>query len=249
MSLEVIQIIEDDPDQAGLIDREIRKAGYRTNVAYDGLTGLDDVRRLHPSLVLLDVMLPEMDGHDVCRRLREDHQTCAIPIIMLSALGDEEHRTTGLELGADDYVVKPFSLVELISRIRAVLRRAQFQTRLQPAAQGSDLLLQEDQYVALFRGRRLILNGPEWNILRRLAGSTGRMVMREELIDLVWGRDGLIHDHELDRHVKVLRQKLGDDPTTPSLIASSSTGYILTAQAGELASDHGHPNSRTRPTG
>jgi DNA-binding response OmpR family regulator len=229
VSLEIIQIIEDDPDQAGLIDREVRRAGYRTNVAHDGPTGLDDVLRLLPALVVLDIMLPGMDGHAICRRLRENCKTRTIPIILISALGTEEHKTAGLELGADDYVVKPFGLAELISRIRAVLRRAQNQARLQPTAPHDDLLLQEDQYVALFRGRRVILNGPEWKILCRLAGSTGRVVMREELIDLIWGKDGLIHERELERHVNALRQKLGDDPACPRLISPSPTGYILIA--------------------
>jgi DNA-binding response OmpR family regulator len=229
MSLEVIQIIEDDPLQASLIDREVRKAGYRTNVAHDGKTGLADVRRLHPSLVLLDVMLPELDGHDVCRRIRADQQTQAIPIIMMSALGTEEHKTAGLELGADDYVVKPFGLAELISRIRAVLRRSASHAATQDGREDGDLQWEEDQHVALFRGQRITLTGMEWKILRRLAGSTGRVVMREELVDAIWGRDGLIHDHELERHVKALRQKLGDDPVNPKIIAPSATGYLLTA--------------------
>ena len=229
MSLEVIQIIEDDPLQASLIDREVRRAGYRTNVAYDGKTGLADVRRLLPSMVLLDVMLPELDGHDVCRRLREDHQTRAIPIIMISALGTEEHKTTGLELGADDYVVKPFGLAELISRIRAVLRRSRTDMTSHPGGQGNELTLQEDQYVAVFRGRRVTLSGPEWKILRRLAGSPGRVVMREELIDLIWGKDGLIHDHELHRQVMALQKKFGNDPDAPGIVALAAAGYILTA--------------------
>jgi DNA-binding response OmpR family regulator len=228
MSLEIIQIIEDDHLQASLIDREVRRAGYRTNVAYDGKTGLADVRRLHPALVLLDVMLPELDGHDVCRRLREDLQTQEIPIIMMSALGTEEHKTTGFELGADDYVVKPFGLAELISRIRAVLRRSASHTAVQAGKPQSDLHLEEDQYVALFRGRRVTLAGIEWKILRRLAGSVGRVVMREELVHAIWGQDGLIHDHELERHVDALRRKLGDDPASPKLIAPSATGYVLT---------------------
>ncbi len=228
MSLEVIQIIEDDHLQASLIDREVRKAGYRTNVAYDGMTGLADVRRLRPSLVLLDVMLPELDGHDVCRRLREDQQTQTIPIIMMSALGTEEHKTKGLELGADDYVVKPFGLAELISRIRAVLRRSPLRTATPDSRIDGDLRLEEDQHVALFRGQRVTLTGMEWKILRRLAGSVGRVVMREELVHAIWGRDGLIHDHELERHIKALRQKLGDDPASPRLIVPSATGYVLT---------------------
>lgn len=228
MSLEVIQIIEDDHLQASLIDREVRKAGYRTNVAYDGMTGLADVHRLQPSLVLLDVMLPELDGHDVCRRLRADHQTQSIPIIMMSALGTEEHKTIGLELGADDYVVKPFGLAELISRIRAVLRRSASRSPVPAGRQDGDLRLETDQYIALFRGQRVTVTGIEWKILSRLAESAGRVVMREELVHAIWGQDGLIHDHELERHIKALRQKLGDDPTSPKLIAPSATGYVLT---------------------
>lgn len=235
MGLEIIEIIEDDPDQASLIDREIRKAGYRTNVAHDGKTGLEDIRRLRPSLVLLDVMLPDMDGHNVCRCLREDRQTERIPIIMISALGSEEHKTAGLELGADDYVVKPYSLAEVISRVRAILRRARIQAGPQPAAPNSDLLLQEDQYVALFRGQRVILTGPEWKILHRLVGSTGRVVLREELIGLIWGQDGLIHEHELDRYVRTLREKLGDAAVTPTIVVPSATGYLLTARRPEIS--------------
>ena len=228
MSLEIIQIIEDDPDQASLIDREVRKAGYRTNVARDGVTGLDDVRRLRPALVVLDIMLPGMDGHDICRRLREDPQTREIPIIMMSALGTEQHKTEGLELGADDYVVKPFGLAELVSRIRAVLRRCRSQTTHLAEGVAPDLLLEEDRYVVLFRGNRLTLTGVEWTILRRLAGSTGQVVMREELVDLLWGKDGLIHDHELERFIQGLRSKLGDHPGGPATITISPIGYILT---------------------
>ena len=235
MSLQIIEIIEDDPLQASLIDREVRKAGYRTNVAHDGRTGLEDIRRLHPALVLLDVMLPELGGHDVCRQLRENPRTRAIPIIMLSALGSEEHKTAGLELGADDYVVKPFGLAELISRIKAVLRRVEIHSRTDSAGQNGDLQLEEDQYVALFRGRRIVLSGPEWKILRRLAGSVGRVVMREELINLVWEKDGLIHDHELERHIKAIRQKLGDDPAVPTIIGPTATGYVLTGRRQETS--------------
>jgi len=147
---------------------------------------------------------------------------------MMSALGTEEHKTTGLELGADDYMVKPFGLAELISRIRAVLRRSLAHAHEQAGRQGDDLHLEGDQYVALFRGQKVTLTGMEWKILRRLAGSAGRVVMREELVREIWGRDGLIHDHELERHVRALRRKLGDDPATPTIIGPAATGYVLT---------------------
>jgi DNA-binding response OmpR family regulator len=146
---------------------------------------------------------------------------------MLSALGAEEHKTLGFELGADDYVVKPFGLGELVSRIRAVLRRSRMDMTSHPGGQGNELTLQEDQYVALFRGQRVTLSGPEWKILGRLAGSVGRVVMREELVHAIWGRDGLIHDHELERHLNALRQKLGDDIQSPRILMSTATGYTL----------------------
>jgi DNA-binding response OmpR family regulator len=230
MSLEVIQIIEDDPLHASLLDREVRKAGYRTNVAHDGTTGLDDVRRLQPSLVLLDIMIPGLNGFEVCRRLREDPETRTIPVIILSALGTEAHKALALDLGADDYLVKPFGLAELIARIRAVLRRsaASVEAPVGPHSDAKDIRLEQVLYVALFRGQRVTLTGIEWKILRRLASSPGRVVMREELVDTIWGRDGLIHDHELERHISVLRQKLGDDPSAPTIIVPASTGYVLT---------------------
>jgi DNA-binding response OmpR family regulator len=235
MSLEVIQIIEDDHLQASLIDREVRKAGYRTNVAYDGKTGLDDVHRLRPSLVLLDVMLPGMDGHEVCRQLRADSGTEAIPIIMMSALGTEEHRTTGLQIGADDYVVKPFSLNELIARIQAQLRRTKQQADRRPVSRAGEVTLEDQEVSALFRGRRIALSGIEAVLLRRLAGTPGKIVLKEELIDLVWGRDGLIHEHELDRQITSLRRKLGDDPANPCIVVSTVTGYLFVPAQQETA--------------
>lgn len=226
----IIQIIEDDPDHASLLDHTLRKARYRTNVAHDGQIGLNDVKRLQPDLVLLDVMLPGMDGHEVCRRLREDHQTQSIPIIMISALASEDHRVTGLELGADDYITKPFSPSEVVSRVRAVLRRTQSRAILKVAHRDGDLVLEENQFVVSFRGRRVMLSAPEWWILWLLARQAGQVVTREELIALLWGEDGLIHEHVLERHVEAIRQKIEDDPAHPAVILTvPGVGYQLTA--------------------
>jgi DNA-binding response OmpR family regulator len=208
MAIELIQIIEDDPHQANLLDQALRKARYRTNVAPEGQSGLHDARRLSPALILLDVMLPGLDGHQVCQRLREDPQTQNIPIIMVTALGSEDHRVAGLELGADDYIAKPFSPREVVSRVRAVLRRGRPQINPKPISYQEGLVLEDNCFVASFRGKRLTLSGPEWCILRRLTRSVGEVVTREELIALLWGEDGLIHEHELGRLIQTLKRKI-----------------------------------------
>ena len=123
MAFELIQIIEDEPEHAHLIDHALRYALYQTNIAYDGATGLGEVKRLGPALVVLDVMLPEFNGYEVCRLLRKTPETSRIPILMISALGLQTHRTAALALGADEYLTKPFSLRELVRRVRVLLER------------------------------------------------------------------------------------------------------------------------------
>lgn len=229
MSLEIIQIIEDDSTQARVLDHALRKASFRTNVAFDGRTGLEDVRRLHPALVLLDLILPGMDGREVCRLLRRDPKTADIPIIMITALGSEDQRVKGLELGADDYMVKPFGPQELLARVKAVLRRARPPAQSVNEGINADLVLEEDRFVALFRGKRVTLSGPEWKILQRLVRQDGQMVPREELTTILWGNDGLIHEHTLDRHIQELSQKLKDDAVCAGSIISAPGGYRLAA--------------------
>lgn len=210
VAMEIIQIIEDDSAQAGLLDFALRKARFRTNVAHDGENGLRDVQRVIPSLVLLDVMLPAMDGHEVCRKLRSDPVTQAIPIIMISALGSEEHRLAGLDLGVDDYIPKPFSPREVVARVRAVLRRSR--TREQsPVYLGGALVLEESRFVVTYYGRRVHLSDREWRMLRLLAERAGQLVAKEEVISLLWGEDGLIHERELERDIQKLKQKLESD--------------------------------------
>src|SRR5262245_13306525 len=156
MTLQIVEIIEDEPAHAALMDHALRKARYRTHVAQDGRSGIDDAKRLNPALILLDVMLPGMDGHEVCRRLRDDPQTRTIPIIIVSALGTlDVNRVAGLDLGVDDYVAKPFSPREVVARVKAVLRRSRScYVESQDHLQGQFVL--EDSFcVVSFRGRRI----------------------------------------------------------------------------------------------
>jgi DNA-binding response OmpR family regulator len=228
MALETIQIVEDDPDQASLLDHALRKARFRTNVAHSGEVAERDIRRLKPALVLLDVMLPGMDGYELCKRLRQDPKTERIPIIMITALGTAEHRVAGLELGADDYITKPFSPREVVSRVKAVLRRALALADQKETYLGGNLVLDDSRFIISFRGKRFQLTGPEWWILRCLATRAGEIVTREELVNVLWGDDGLMHDHELHRCVTSLREALEDEPDNPRLILTiPNVGYRL----------------------
>ncbi len=230
MSLEVIQIIEDDLTQARLLDVALRKAAFRTNVAHDGQVGVRDVQRLRPELVLLDLMLPGLDGQGVCRLLKSDPATRNIPIIMMTALGDEAHRVAGLEAGADDYLVKPVGEQELVARIKAVLRRIRPPIDEPLAESNGELRLEQDRYDAVFRGKPVTLSGKEWRLLRRLVRSAGSVVPREELATLIWGEDGLIHEHELDRLVGALSAKLTNEQArTDGILPVPGTGYRLAA--------------------
>jgi DNA-binding response OmpR family regulator len=228
MAMEVIQIIEDDPTHASLLDHTLRQARYRTNVAHDGQIGLSDVKRLNPALVLLDVMLPGMDGHEVCRQLRKDSQTQNIPIVMITALASEDHRVSGLELGADDYITKPFSPREVVSRVRAVLRRGRLPATSREVYLDGELTLEGSCFIVSVRGKRVRLTDSEWRLLRRLAEQAGRVVPREELILLLWGDDGLIHQHELDRLVQRLKRKLEEEAGLGGTIVTvPGIGYQL----------------------
>ena len=155
--------------------------------------------------------------------------TEAIPIIMISALGTERDQTAGLQVGADDYVVKPFGLSELMARIQAQLRRTQRQPVRPHPRQAGTVILEDEQTIALFRSQRILLSGLEATMLRRLAKTPGRVVTKEELITLAWGKDGLIHEHELQRQIESLRRKLGDDPAEPRIILTSLSGYVFAA--------------------
>lgn len=230
MALEIVQIIEDEPAHAGLLDHALRKARYRTNISGDGETGLNDCRRLRPALILLDVMLPGMDGHEVFRRLREDRRTHTTPIIMVSALGSlhNDHRAQAIEAGADDYIGKPFSPREVIARVNSILHRSRcVESTLDPEVQ-DQIKLEERYYRVRFRGRPLELTGREWDILCRLARQPGKVVTREELTALLWGDDDPVHEHELYRQVRSLATKLdGNGRDWGALIAVPNGSFEL----------------------
>ncbi len=204
-----ILIVDDEPAITGLLEYNLRKAHYRVLTASDGRQALRLAREAQPDLILLDLMLPEVDGLDVCRELRRSSQ---VPIIMITARGEETDRVVGLELGADDYVCKPFSVRELMARIKAVLRRGQ-----SPSAEGEASLLHGPGGLTLDPIRRTAAVGVspieltrlEFDLLHRLLENPGRVLTREHLLEQVWNYDFAGDTRAVDSAVKRLRAKLG----------------------------------------
>jgi phosphate regulon transcriptional regulator PhoB len=226
-----ILVVEDEPDIRNLVVHHLERDGFHCRTASSGSEALRTALTQPPDLVVLDLMLPELDGLEVCRRLRRDPATAAVPIVMLTAKSDEVDRVVGLEMGADDYVSKPFSPKELVARVRAVLRRAR------PAPEASVLragpmTLDADRHLVALGGRALELTPKEFDLLRALMEATGRVLTREHLLNRVWGyaRADEIESRTVDVHVRRLRAKLGEEGR---LIATvKSVGYRLEAGDG-----------------
>lgn len=219
-----ILLIDDDPMITEPLGRALQEAGYSVLTAGTGPDGLALALAEKPALVVLDVMLPGMDGWQVCQRLR---QRSAIPILMLTALGDEVDRILGLELGADDYLTKPFSTRELLARIRAMLRRISLdQQTAESEWQMGDLRINFATRQVWKGGKELTLRYKEFELLSLLVSRKGDVVTRAELFDEVWGTDWLGDTRTLDVHVRWLRQKIEDDPAAPRYIQTvRGVGY------------------------
>ena len=228
---EKILIVEDDKDMCRLVEYNLGKAQYRTISAVDGEQGLNKALKELPDLIILDIMLPKMDGLEVCRALKRDSKTSSIPILMLTAKAEEVDKIVGLEMGADDYVTKPFSPRELVARVATILRR----TRPAPAAEvfkKGTLEVDFTKYTAKFKGEPVELTAKEFALLKALLDANGRALSRDFLLENVWG-SGYRHEHEVLRvTVWRLRQKLEDDPQRPRFIATvPGVGYLLNGAA------------------
>mgnify|MGYP000063955120 CR=1 FL=1 len=205
-----ILIVEDEQDIRELLAYNLEKEGYATVQAADGKEGLDLARSRKPDLILLDLMLPKMDGLAVCRELERDSGTVRIPIIMLTARGEDVDRILGFELGADDYVTKPFSMPVLLEKIRVILRR-RGNTSEDNRLRYRDLTLDLDTREALLDGRLLDLTAREFELLHTFLAAPGRVFTREMLLAKLWGYDFYGDERVVDSHIKNLRHKLGRD--------------------------------------
>jgi phosphate regulon transcriptional regulator PhoB len=221
-----VLVVEDEPDIRNLIVHHLVREGFRCRTATTGAEALQRVRTATPDLVVLDLMLPEMDGLEVCRRLRSAAATAAIPIIMLTAKADEIDRVVGLEMGADDYVGKPFSPKELVARVRAVLRRTRPGEATRSVAVGG-VSLDAARHLVTVDGRPVELTPKEFDLLHALLESAGRVLSREHLLNRVWGyaRADEIESRTVDVHIRRLRAKLGAEERRIATI--KGVGYRL----------------------
>jgi DNA-binding response OmpR family regulator len=227
-------LIEDDARLAALVREYLGKHEIDVTVAGDGERGLSALRRGSFEVVLLDVMLPGADGFEVCRRLRATPELAAVPVIMLTARGDDVDRIVGLELGADDYLPKPFNPRELLARIRAVLRRSNrpAPTAPSPPLTVGDLRIDLDGREATLGGRLLSLTHYEFELLVLLARSAGRVLSRERLLDALKGQEYEAFDRSIDVHISRLRTKIETNPRAPRYIKTvRGVGYVLTQGA------------------
>jgi len=226
-----ILIVEDDRNTASLVATYLEREGFATVLAYDGKHGLELARRHRPIFVILDLMLPKVDGREVCRTLRGFSD---VPVLMLTARGEEVDRIVGFSLGADDYVVKPFSPRELVERVKAILRRTQSVDRARETVLSCDgLVLDPERHTVTLHGRPVALTPSEYKLLHTLMSRPGRVFSRDELLDRINGPGEVVVDRVIDVHVGKLRRKIEADPSTPHYISTvRGIGYRLAEAIG-----------------
>ena len=223
---DVILVVEDEPDMAETIVRALEWGGYQTVTAADGREALERVQSDHPDLVLLDLMLPKIDGLDVCSEIREHSE---VPIVMLTARVAEDDRVEGLTRGADDYVTKPFRVRELCARIAAVLRRSRHWDEAEEALEVGDLRIRPAAREVSVGGELVELTPTEFELLEYLARNADSVLSRERILGRIWGEDQYLDERTLDVHIRWLREKIEEDPSDPKrLVTVRGVGYKLT---------------------
>jgi two-component system phosphate regulon response regulator PhoB len=208
MNQSKILVVEDDHDIAQLLAITMKKAGYEVAVTENGYEALNSIRRHPPDLVILDLMIPGIDGFEVCKEMKRDPKTGAVPVLIVTARGEEIDRIIGLELGADDYVVKPFSPRELLLRVRAILRRAGQEYHPAAMFKQEGLEIDSEGHRVRLNGEEIVLTATEFKLLTELANSQGKVLNREQLLDRVWGYHFEGYARTVDTHIRRLRQKL-----------------------------------------
>jgi DNA-binding response OmpR family regulator len=204
-----ILVVDDEPEAVELVEFNLKQAGYDVVTAADGTEALKKARSGLPGLIVLDLMLPEIDGLEVCKMLRRDPDTDKIPIIMLTARAAEVDRVLGLELGADDYISKPFSPRELVLRVKKILERGEPSAKESSRFKFGDLLIDGSRHLVSWRGRKIDLTATEFKLLSLLAARRGRVQSRDQLLRDVWDYHNVIDTRTVDTHMRRLREKLG----------------------------------------
>jgi two-component system phosphate regulon response regulator PhoB len=220
-----ILIVEDERDVVKLLRYNLEKEGFRVTSVTDGSLALSEMRREPADLVMLDLMLPGMDGLEICRQLRRNERYASVPILMLTARSEEADRVVGLELGADDYVTKPFSMRELIARVRALLRR-QDPTPQRNALLHGDIHIDPSAHAVSVSGKHVELSALEFRLLHYLAAHPGMVFSRDHLLDRVWGNDRSVTPRSVDVYIRRVREKIEPQPQTPVYVQTvHGVGY------------------------
>lgn len=228
---ERIVIVEDEADIVEMVRYNFRKEGFEVEAFMRGCDGLEYLKRNPADLLLLDVMLPDEDGFDICRQLRADERLRDLPVVFLTARGEEVDRVVGLELGADDYVVKPFSPRELVARVRAILRRQARASGASEVIEIRGLRLDAATQEVAVHGRPIELSALEFKLLHFLASHPRRVFTRERLLDEVWGRNFAVTPRTVDVHIRRLREKIEPQPDQPEYIGTvRGSGYRMLAE-------------------
>jgi phosphate regulon transcriptional regulator PhoB len=223
-----VLIVDDEPDLVELVSYNLKKEGFQVATAPDGGVALEKARKKNYDLIILDLMLPGIQGIELCRILRNDPKTERVPIIMLTAKGDEADRVRGLETGADDYMAKPFSPRELIARVKAVLRRSGEQAAAGKTITLGDLIINTETFTVSKRNKPVDLSATEFRLLLYLVQRRGRVFSRDQLLDAVWKGETYVEPRTVDVHIRRLRTQIEDDPSEPVYIRTRrGIGYYV----------------------
>ena len=234
--MKTILVVDDEEDIVELVSYNLKKEGFAVDAAYDGETALKMVRSGPYDLIILDLMLPGVQGLELCRMIRNDPSIADTPIVMLTAKGEEVDKVLGLEIGADDYMIKPFSPRELVARIKAILRRSEHQ-KTAPADEDKrtghlltirDIIIDKEKYIVIVGKKQLKLSATEFKLLLYLCERPNKIYNREHLLDAVWGDDVFVEPRTVDVHIRRLRTKIEDDPNNPKYIKTMrGIGYFF----------------------
>ncbi|MFZ6017594.1 MAG: response regulator [Nitrospirota bacterium] len=223
-----ILVIDDEADLVELVSYNLKKEGFIVDSAFDGESAFKKIRKGKYDLIVLDLMLPKIQGIELCRILKNDSKTAAIPIIMLTARGEEVDKILGLEMGADDYVTKPFSPRELVARVNAVLRRVIKKPSAEKILKIGELEIDRERYTVSIKGNPIKLSATEFKLLLYLAERKGKVFSREQLLDAVWRDEAFVEPRTVDVHIRRLRAQIEEDPANPRYIKTMrGIGYFF----------------------
>ena len=223
-----ILVVDDEADLVKLVTYNLKKEGFLVDSAQDGEKALAKVKKGKYDLIILDLMLPGLQGMELCRIIRNDPKTSSLPIIMLTAKGEEVDRVLGLELGADDYITKPFSPRELVARVKAVLRRTIEKPAADKIIEAGDLVINKETYTVTRKGEPIKLSATEFKLLVFLAERMGKIFNRDQILDAIWRDEAFVEPRTVDVHIRRLRSQIEEDPAQPRYIKTMrGIGYFF----------------------